>query len=261
MTASDPQILIDFRSEVPQPDDETARRVYMRATASAAARDRGVGRLPRMRRSRLLLGIAVAALVLVPTAVAFGGKIVDLFEGTPAPPEVSAEFTILNKAADMSIQKGFTGIVGHADVSKAHGVIEIQTPDGPQDLWVAPYDAGGQCYFIDYANDSVSQSGGKPGFGGCGTPAQAYSYSEIDPEGPYYTYKHPNLLTIDGSVAIDATTVRITFHDGSTLTLPVVEHWFLASIPKPAQESDANLENVTAFDAAGNQVADWTPPH
>ena len=52
-------------------------------------------------------------------------------------------------------QKGFGDQFPHADVSQAHGVIEIQTADGPQDLWVAPNDQGGTCWFIDWANDPV----------------------------------------------------------------------------------------------------------
>lgn len=46
-----------------------------------------------------------------------------------------------------------------------HGVIEIQTADGPQDLWVAPSDQGGTCYFIDWANDVPGPGGQQFGFG------------------------------------------------------------------------------------------------
>ena len=71
------ELLTTFRSDVPEPDPETARRIYALATRSSRTR------IPRR---RLVLTVAVAALVLVPTAVAFGGKLADLFEGTPAPP-------------------------------------------------------------------------------------------------------------------------------------------------------------------------------
>lgn len=144
-------------------------------------------------------------------------------------------------------------------MSRAHGVIEIQTPDGPEDLWAAPNDKGGQCYFIDYANDPVGSSGGKPGSGGCFT-ADAYSSSKIVADGPEWGIDHPDLLTIYGSVEVDAATVKIALQDGSTLTAPVAEHFYLASIRKPATPGDARLEKVTAFDATGTQVAEWTPP-
>jgi hypothetical protein len=47
--------------------------------------------------------------------------------------------------------------------------------------------------------------------------------------------------------------VQVTLDDGSTLNLPVVEHLFLASLPR-----DAKPVKVTAFDAAGNKVAEST---
>jgi hypothetical protein len=209
----------------------------------------------RRLRPLLVTAVVVAALAGAGVAIAAG---LGAFEGTPAPPEISTNFSFYNKMADYAVQQGFSGMNVHADVSKAHGVIEIQTADGPEDLWVAPNDQGGQCWFIDFANDPVGSSGGMPGGGGCDRPAT--TMGPINPEGPDWTYEHPSLLTVDGSVSVDAATVRITFHDGSTLTLPVVEHWFLGSLARPAQDGDAKLAEVQAFDADGNQVADWTPP-
>src|SRR2546422_5626769 len=138
------ELLNTFRSEVAQPDRETAERIFALATRSATRRRHTTLGF----RPRLALGVAVAALVLVPTAVAFGGKLADLFEGTPAPPDVSTAFAESNRMADKVVQQGFAAQWPHADVSKAHGVIEIQTPDGPEDLWAAPDDLGGQCSFI-----------------------------------------------------------------------------------------------------------------
>jgi len=251
MTDSDLQILIDFRSEIDEPDEETARRVYALATAAKGRRHRGLARRRRSRRSRLVLGIAAAALVVVPTALAFGGKIVDLFEGTPAPPEVSTTFTALNKMADYSLQQGFAWKIPHSDVSKAHGVIEIQTADGLEDLWAAPSDQGGNCYFIDFANDPPGPNG-KYGFGGCDPsppPASNINWGDV------WVAPHPDLLTVWGSVFVDAANVQVTLDDGSTLNLPVVERLFLGSVPKGAK-----VEKVAAFDAAGDQVAEWTRP-
>ena len=70
---------------------------------------------------------------------------------------------------------------------------------------------------------------------------------------------HPDLLTVYGSVEVAAATVKIGLQDGSALTAPVAEHFFLVSIPKPAAQGDAKLERVTAFDATGTKVAEWTP--
>jgi hypothetical protein len=48
---------------------------------------------------------------------------------------------------------------------------------------------------------------------------------------------------------------EVALADGSTVNLPVVESLFLASLAK----GDKVLR-VTAFDAAGNEVAEWTKP-
>jgi hypothetical protein len=194
------------------------------------------------------LAVAVAALILVPTGVAFGGKLADLFEGTPAPPDVSTAFAESNRMADEVVQQGFAAQWPHADVSKAHGVIEIQTPDGPEDLWAAPDDLGGQCSFIDFANDPPGKDGMIDGFGDC--PRSAPQPGEGIGFGDEWSYKHPDLLTIYGNVYVDAATVRVTFDDGSTATLPVVEHFYLGSAVKGTK-----VDSVTALDSAGNQVA------
>ena len=178
MIDNDLDLLVGFRSEVPLPDEETAERIYRRVTTT---RPRWRVLLPARfsRRTRVFLAVGLAGLVLVPAAVAFSSKIADMFEGTPAPPEVSTNFTAFNTMADLSTKQGFAKNAPHANVSKVHGVIEIQTADGPEDLWAAPSDDGGTCYFIDFANDPPGPTG-KLGFGGCnpsGPPASNINWS------------------------------------------------------------------------------------
>ena len=43
--------------------------------------------------------------------------------------------------------------------------------------------------------------------------------------------------------------------DGSTLRLPVVENFFLASLSK-----DARVTELRAYDASGTKVATWSKP-
>jgi hypothetical protein len=201
------------------------------------------------------VGVAImVALALAGVGIAAG---FGAFEGTPAPPEITSDLTIPKQIVDDATKQGLAQAFPQADVSHAHGVIEIQTPDGPQDLWAAPNDQGGQCYFIDYANDPVGSSGGKPGSGGCFK--DAHGDYKIVAAGPEWGIDHPDLLTIYGRVEVEAATVKIALQDGSTLTAPVAEHFYLASIPKPATPGDARLERVTAFDATGTKVAEWTP--
>jgi hypothetical protein len=205
----------------------------------------------RARRSRRRYATVVATLaVLVLTPATWAA--VDAFEGTPAPPDVSTSFTRLNSLANRAIQQGIAGRWPEADASKARGVIEIQTADGPEDIWSAPSNQGGRCYFIDWANDPPEQDGTKYGFGGCPPsppPASKISWGDV------WIVGHPALMTISGTVDADATTVQVALGGGSTLTLPVVEHLFLGSAPK-----DTQVDKVTAFDADGNVVASSTKP-
>jgi hypothetical protein len=212
----------------------------------------------RRLRPVLVAAVAVAALAGAGVAIAAG---LGVFEGTPAPPDVSASFSQLNRMPDAAVQQGIAAKWPQADVSKAHGVIEVQTPDGPEDLWAAPNDQGGQCYFIDWANDPTEQDGTKYGFGGC--PPAWSTTNPINSPGLSWIVGHPSLMTAWGIVSVDAASVELTLQDGSTMTLPVVEHVFLGSIGEPAGQTgigDTRIEKATAFDASGNQVSEWTSP-
>jgi hypothetical protein len=198
------------------------------------------------RRRYAALAVAALALLLVPTAVALRGQIADLFQGTPAPPAISTSFEANNKIADMATQKGFVEKFPHADVSEAHGVVEIQTADGPQDLWVAPNDQGGKCWFVDWVDDPTGP-GGQFGFGGC-DPSPA-PVSNIN-WGSVWVDPHPDLLTVWGHVFVPAGRVDVRLVDGQALTLPVVEGGFLGSLPKGTE-----IKGITAYDNSGNAVA------
>jgi hypothetical protein len=60
-------------------------------------------------------------------------------------------------------------------------------------------------------------------------------------------------MTVYGTVNVPAATVQITLGDGSTVTVPVVEHFFLGSLPRGTE-----VDKEVAFDAAGNEVAEWS---
>jgi hypothetical protein len=200
------------------------------------------------RRRYAALAVAALAVLLVPTAVALRGQIADLFQGTPAPPAVSAGFEAINEVADIATQKGFGDKFPRADVSQARGVIEIQTADGPQHLWVAPNDQGGKCWFVTWANDEPGPYG-QYGFGGCDPsppPSSNINWGSVtvDP--------HPDLLTVWGHVFVPAARVEVGPVDGSALTLPVAEGGFLGSLPKGAE-----IERLTAYDDSGDAVATW----
>jgi hypothetical protein len=108
--------------------------------------------------------------------------------------------------------------------------------------------------FIDFANDPAP-NGVKPGIGGCDTSASAPPPSDIDFEGPGWDISHPSLYTVDGRVNVDAAIVKVAFADGSNIRLPVVEGLFLGSLNR-----EVKVAQVTAYDEAGNQVAQMTRP-
>jgi hypothetical protein len=193
-----------------------------------------------------VLAVAALALLLVPTAVALRGRISDLFQGTPAPPAVTTSFEGNNQIADMATQKGFGDKFPHVDLSRIRGVLEIQTPDGPQDVWAAPNERGGTCWFVDWADDPAP-NGDQPGYGTCDTGEHSGSIGM----GYTWGYTHPTLRTLFGQVYPPADRVVVELRDGSTRTLPVVEGVFLGSFDK-----DAELAHITAYDG-NDQVGTW----
>jgi hypothetical protein len=251
MTDADLQMLVDFRHEVPSPDEDTATRIYARATSRRRRRLSPLAPLRRSRRPRLVLALVLAALVIVPAAVAFGSRIVDLFEGSPPSPGISIAYAAFNHNADEAVQQGFAGWFPRVDLRGLHGVIETRTADGPEDLWTAPNDQGGQCWWIDFANDPLSE-GHQLGNGTCDTATPPASNISIE---DFWRDEHPSLATVDGRVYVDASSVQLTLADGSTVTAPVVEGFYLFSLGKSDKVTQA-----TAYNAAGSSVAEWTRP-
>ena len=199
----------------------------------------------RTRRRYAVAVVALAALLLVPTAVALRGEITNLFQGAPAPPAVTTSFESNNSVADLATQRGFEDRFPRADVSRAHGVLQVETVYGPEDLWAAPDDQGGNCWWVDFANDPPV-GGAQPGYGTCDTGEHA----PIEP-GVYWDEPHGGVSTLFGLVHVQADRVVVTLTDGSTRTLPVVEGAFLAALDKGAR-----LEHISAYDG-NEQVAAW----
>ena len=201
-------------------------------------------------RKRLVLVVAVAAFLLVPAALAVGGRIIDFFEGTPPSPSVSMAYQQMNQVADYAARQAFGAAFPKADVTKLHGVIEINTPDGPEHLWATPNNQGGQCWAVDFANDTPN-NGVQPMNGTCDDaipPPSKINFSD------FWLRWHSDLLTGYGRVYVaDATSVTLRLADGSTVTAPVVEGFYLASFSK-----DAKVAQVTAFDSGGNEVASFS---
>jgi hypothetical protein len=208
-----------------------------------------LGRARRSRRRYAAVAATVAVLVLAPATWAA----VNAFEGTPAPQSIRLTFIQGDAAAyamqAYAAQNGLKREFPTADASKAKGVLQLATSDGPLDMWAAPeLDRNGSCWFINWESDMKGDR-----VGGLGSCMQ-------DDEGPislgtYNDASHPAYTLVDGAVTGAETTLDVTLTDGSTTTLPVVEHLFLGALPHGSK-----VASVTGRDAAGNVVATWPPP-
>jgi hypothetical protein len=203
--------------------------------------------LDRSRRSRrrYIAAVAmVAALILAPAAWAA----VNAFEGTPAPQVIQQHFSY--HWVTMNPRTGFAHIFPNADANKAHGVLQLQTSDGPLDLWAAPEtDGSGACWFAGWESDISAQSAIGTGSSACTESSDA----AITPQ-TYNIQNHPAYTILVGSVTGSETTLDVTLTDGSTTTLPVAEHLFLGALPPGSQ-----LASITGRDTTGNVIASWTP--
>jgi hypothetical protein len=228
---------------------------------TAAPRERWNDVLARARRSRRRYFAAVvtgAALVLAPAAWA----ITQAFEGKPAPQSIKSEFRFGNRMK-AKIDKVLGRKEPKAIASKAHGVIQVQTADGPLDLWAAPASDGGTCYFVGWQSDLRETRAA--GTSSC-APATADRDNAL---GPLHNlevswggdYKHRNYRVVDGYAYGGATTVRITMSDGSTKTLPVVEGLFLGALHQSLHwRLRPRLVSVVTRDAHGHVVGSLRLP-
>jgi hypothetical protein len=211
---------------------------------------RADARRPRRRR-RLLVAALAAVLVAVPATVAFGEDVLDLFRGMPPTPAVEQSFLGWNSMADQlnrhAAQKGFAHRFPYVDPSQAHGVVAVQTTDGPLYLWVAPRRGGGRCWLIQFG-DEQSPKGVAQGVSGCdslGVPS-----SPIQP-GYYWTHDHPSLRVLYGQAFGGATSVRVELAGGISTELPVVDGFFLAVFDEATE-----VTRVASFDADGKELAE-----
>jgi hypothetical protein len=208
--------------------------------------------LRRARRSRRRyagVAAAIAVFVLAPATWAA----VDAFEGTPAPQSIHQTFLEWDAHAQAmeayAAQNGFERQVPRADASKAHGVLQVQTTDGPLDMWAAPeVDGNGTCWFVGWESDMHDDRA--TGSGSCTEPDNSGIVPSTEWGAP-----HPAYTLVDGTVTGDETTLEVTLTDGETATLPVVEHLFLAALPRGSK-----LASIVGRNAAGDVVETWTSP-
>ncbi len=208
-------------------------------------------RARRAQRRYVAVVVTIAVLVLAPATWAA----VKAFEGTPAPPSIKKDFVLMNRSILQSpaVVAGIQAQTPEAVVSKAHGVLQVQTPYGPLDLWAAPEVGGkGKCWF------TIWERGNKRGSfeGTCSNPSIPAPPIDISPGWDAY---HPSVTKIEGSVTGPETTLEVKLTDGATTTLPVVEHLVLGVVPQPGPHLPG-VVSVTGRDASGKVVVSQRSP-
>lgn len=239
----EPLIVSSFERIFPQPNpeadwDEVRRRAGVRSR-------------------RYLASVAlVVALVVAPAAWA----ITQAFEGKPAPPSVKSFFQTSNKMR-AQMAKALGRKEPKAIVSKAHGVIQVKTADGPIDLWAAPAQGGGSCSLVAWEPNPSHPQGAESGGCYAAMPNNAGSSGHNLDWSSGGDYWHRNYNVVTGYVYGDATTLRVTLSNGRTKTLPVVEHLFLGALHQSIHwRQHPKITSVTARNAHGRVVGYWRRP-
>jgi hypothetical protein len=238
MTDVEPLIAASFERIFPQPHaepdwDEVRRRAGVRSR-------------------RYLAAVAVVvALVLAPAAWA----ITQAFEGKPAPPSVKSFFQNSN-AMRARFAKALGRKEPRAIVSKAHGVIQVETADGPIDLWAAAARGGGTCTLVAWEPTPTRPH--SVNAGGCYAATATGGTLDWSSEGDYW---HRNYNVVMGYVYGHPATVRVTLSNGRTATLPVVEHLFLGALHQSIHwRQRPKIVSVAARNAQGHIVGYWRRP-
>lgn len=208
-----------------------------------------VRRARRLHRRRIGLASVVVALVAVPS----GYALAHAFEGTPPPASVSNAVSVMNAMTDQAnayaAAQGFAAHEPHAIGSTVHGVVQVQTADGPVDLWAAASDSGGTCYLFDWEADGTTASGVARAGGTCDErlPSSGLGVAWE------WSAEHPAYKVVYGRTTLAATTIELRFADGTTTSLPIVEHLFLGVVPNAQQ-----IVSARALGATGAELAEQT---
>ena len=111
------------------------------------------------RRLVVIAATALLAGLLVTPALGIGGRVLDLVQGTPAPPEVQTFFASTDALMDVARDPDEAGKALHDRLvrvpviaSEARLVFVIETPDGPIHIWAAPTTDGRQCELFQWGD-------------------------------------------------------------------------------------------------------------
>lgn len=142
-------------------------------------------------------------------------------------------------------------------------MVQVQTPDGPLDVWGAPSSRGGLCTFSTYQADLARGAHGGDISEGCWEPGSLDAGSiRWETHGP-----RDDVYVNEGYTDnTNATSAQVTFKIGPQIlskTVPVVEGFYIAVFPRdpsapPAWEGiNVKVEKAVTLDARGNPLETW----
>lgn len=217
--------------------------------------------LPRQKRIgglRLLLAVALPALVTVIVAPAFGvGRgVLPFFSGERAPTPVTTDFASLSTGAPPGMDPGVIA----AETRKV-GVWRFEGKS--HTLWVAPTRKGGFCFEWTQAAGGCDREGTVP-LSPTGAMAPVRLPGEGGPEAVLKAHADGIPIWVAGHVSAKyADSVEIRFEDGGVarpditwVSAPIDAGFFAYDIPAEHRVIGRRAVSVTAFDSHGNRVTE-----
>lgn len=221
-----------------------------------------MGRARRAHRRFVAMTAVVGLFVLSPAAWAVDRA----FFGSPPPPQIKSYAAEL-EGFDSQVAAKIAREHGHAtaDLSKLHGLVQVETPDGPLDVWAAPNSDGGLSTFEAYQADLAPGSDTSIG-------EEIWDPRPLDAGGIKWESDgpHDDVYQTDGYTDnAHATSAQVTFKIGPQIlskTVPVVEGYYIAVFPRDPSVTSAweginvKVAKVVTFDASGKPLETWQAP-
>lgn len=192
-------------------------------------------------RKRIAVAVALVVLVVLGAVIAtpargVGGRLLELIQGPPAPPEVQTFFAdndglrqkafAHRQAAGERLHEQFSPV----KAAEARGVFAIETMDGPIYLWAAPTEDGKQCWLIQAG--ARAATGVPHGLGSCDEDERT---SGLNP-GVFWTAERPNIVMAYARVYDKAITrIEVEVEGEPPISLHVVAGYALGTVPKEAR--------------------------
>ena len=210
--------------------------------------------LPRRRRTWYALAAAAFLTVLVVNpAFGIGPRIIEWFEGTPAPQRVRDDISLINED-----DAGFDALPEHLAPQvledQARGVMAIETSAGPVYLWAAPTVQGGWCTHVMYGPPDAEDYSALTSCPGPRSPAPPLD-AMVDKHGE----GDDTVNLIIGRVGRDVATVELVFDDGGRVPLVFRRGFFIAELPRGEESATLVARDSGGAELARQVVEPWEP--